>query len=457
MIVTDQETATPAAPLADATRNGVLSSTLRRLLCTPIDVMIGGVRHIESNMVPISVCGAIMYPAYWFVWKYLFPQPYENISLRLVGAALFLFIAVKDHWPASWRSYLPVVWLGTMTYSLFFFAFMTLQNGVSSIWVLSELCAIFLSVLVLDWFGLVFLFLVGSLLAWRIHLLVSSDSIAVSLHLEFVPILLFTIIAGSVFSYKAAGLRQARERARLDLGALIAKEMKSPLFGVRTHAVSLSKFLPGLVNAYLARRPSDDVAPPMAESQLHALERVPARLEEAVDQISGIIDTLLGQAGQSISGTAEGRMASIAHCVDEAIGRLPLRSDLERGRISLYRDNDFRFEGSPTLLIRVLARLLENSLNSAAGHASAKVEVSFGQAGTSNYLRVCDASATVRPLTAMGLFQLGFARTNKDFSDRPDLAFAKLVMEQMGGSLSWNTGLGGGSEVVLWFRSLGTS
>src|SRR5271156_308 len=92
-------------------------------------VVIEGVQQVEANIAPVCICGAITFPLYWLVWKYLFPQPYENLTLRLVGPALCLLLAAKDWWPPLVRRYLPVLWLAMLLYALpFFFTFMLLQN-----------------------------------------------------------------------------------------------------------------------------------------------------------------------------------------------------------------------------------------------------------------------------------------------------------------------------------------
>ena len=67
-----------------------LPHSLRTLL-----VILGGVigrnyRHGERNLVAVSVCGAFGMPLYYFVWHNLFPQPYENLTLRLIGGAMWL-------------------------------------------------------------------------------------------------------------------------------------------------------------------------------------------------------------------------------------------------------------------------------------------------------------------------------------------------------------------------------
>src|SRR5579883_2347657 len=227
MIIANQQTATLETEKAGDGNASLAGSAIRYVATFVAGVIMGGVRHVEANIVPVCICGAIMFPAYWIVWKYLFPQPYENIWLRLVGSALCLFVAAKDWWPRALRRYLPVIWLGNVLYAgPFFFTFMLLQNNTSDIWLMSTLAALFLVVLLVDWISLISLFVIGSFIAWRVHLLVSPGVSAVNLYVEFVPIFLFALIAGTVFNYKAAGLRQASERARREIGALMAQEMQ---------------------------------------------------------------------------------------------------------------------------------------------------------------------------------------------------------------------------------------
>ena len=424
--------------------------SLRRLAQNIADVVMGGLRHVEGNIVPVCICGAIMFPVYWLVWKYLFPQPYENLPLRLVGSGLCLLLAIKDWWPTAMRRYLPVIWLGMILYALpFFFTFMLLQNNTSDIWLMSTLSALFLMVLLLDWISLIVCFFIGSLLAWRLHLLVSPGVTGLNLYVEFIPVLLFAVIAGTVFNYKAAGLRQAQERARLDIGSLIAKEIQSPLFSIRTNAVSLSKFLPALIRSYAPA--AKETAEAFTQPQLAALERVPTRIDDAVEQISSVLEILLMQNDQAAGDTGASRSLSITRCVDDAIGRLPLKNELDRSRLIFHRENDFRVGRSPALISHLLTGVIEASFNLIYDRTGGELVIELGQTGRWNYVRLKDSSVGLRPPPAAKLPRFGIMGGDKEFSNRPDLAFAKLVLERIGGSVTHNVEFSRTTDVVLWF------
>jgi hypothetical protein len=452
MTLMTEQTATLDADEPLPSGRSKLASSLDRAIHSISAVIIGGVRRVEGNMVPVAICAAIMFPAYWFIWKYLFPQPYENIGIRVFGSLLCLVIAAKDRWPRSLRRYLPVAWLGTVFYSgPFFFTFMLLQNDNSTVWLMSTMAGLFLVVLLLDWISVFVLFIAGSVLAWRVHLIVSPDVAAVGLYLEYVPIFLFALTAGTIFNYKAAGLRQAKERARLELGMLLAKEMQSPLVSIRTNVASLSKFLPRLVRAYPENR-GEPGAPDVVARQLGALERVPARIDEAVEQMGGIIETLMIESGDG-NAARQQRASSMLRCLDDAMARLSFATELDRARIVVDRQYDFLFHGSPVLMVHALARVLDSALHEIYSKTGAELDVRLGRVSGWNYLRLTDSSAGLSGTA--GRLLAGLSGNDRDFSSRPDLALANLVLERMGGSVTRTFAFGRAGETVLWFAQPG--
>ncbi|HUN51066.1 MAG TPA: hypothetical protein VMU42_08110 [Candidatus Sulfotelmatobacter sp.] len=438
----------------DARRHSSLRWPLQHVTDYVFEVVLDGVRQVEGNLAPVCICGAITFPLYWLVWRYLFPQPYENLPLRLVGTALCLFIAAKDWWPPALRRYLPAIWLGMLLYALpFFFTFMLLQNNTSDIWIMSTLSALFLLVLLVDWISVIVLFVVGSALGWGVHVLMEPGMQSVNLYAEFVPIFLFALIAGTIFNYKAAGFREAGARARREVGALVAKEMQSPLVSIRTHAASLQKFLPMLIGG---QSPDSAATEAPAPSQLRALERVPARIEEAVGQINSVVETLLVEGDEPGAQAETTSALLISQCLAEAIDGMPGKSELDRARVIFHRDNDFHIQGPPTLIAHVLAGVLEASFDSTYQHTGAELVIDLGRAGRWNYIRLQDSSVGLRPMAVAHLLRFGLVRTDRKFPNRPDLAFAKLVLGRIGGWVTRTVEFGRTTEVVLWFPQPGS-
>jgi len=449
-LATEQSTVVDAEKRQRRGERNALSA-LERATHYVAAVVLGGIRHVEDNMVPVCLCAAVMFPAYWFVWKFLFPQPYENLWIRVFGSLLCLVVAAKDRWPRRFRRHLPIVWLGAVLYSgPFFFTFMLLQNDTSTVWLMSTMAGLFLVVLLLDWISVFVLFIAGSALAWLVHLMVSPGVTAVNLYFEYVPIFLFALTAGAIFNHKAADLRQAKERARLELGGLLAKEMQLPLNDIRTNAASLSNILPILVQAHPEREQRQS-AEQLTARQLGALERVPARIEDALEHMDAIIEMLAAEGGEARA--RRKRASSMLRCLDDAIARLPRAAELDRTRLIVERNHDFIFHGSPILMAHVLAGVIDAALNEIYRETGAQLIVTLGQAGRWNYVRLSDSSAELGGTAARLLSRL--ARNDREFSDRPVLALANMVFGRMGGSVTRTLAFGRTEETVLWLAQPG--
>ena len=64
-------------------------------------------RYSQPKMVAIGVVGSFCLAVYYPVWAYLFPQPYENLPMRLVCSATFIPLALLPWWPRRLRTHLP--------------------------------------------------------------------------------------------------------------------------------------------------------------------------------------------------------------------------------------------------------------------------------------------------------------------------------------------------------------
>ena len=128
-------------------------------------------------------------------------------------------------------------------------------------------------------------------------------------------------------------------------------------------------------------------------------------------------------------------------------------TELDRARIIVDRQYDFLFHGSPVLMVHALARVLDSALNEIYSDTGAELDVRLGQVGGWNYLRLTDSSAGLRGTAARLLASL--SGNDRDFSSRPDLALANLVLERVGGSVTRTFAFGRSGETVLWFAQPG--
>lgn len=256
-------------------------------------IILNGFRHIEPNLVPVSIAGAVMMPAYWMVWTFLFPQAYENLGLRLAGSVLCLLLAFRRRWPARLQPWIPAVWLVMLGYCLpFFFTFMTVMNGGSVIWQMSTLTALFLLVLLVDWFSLIMLFLIGTGLGVAMALITGPPEHDVAIYAEYAPILAFGLLGGAIFNYNAANSRAVRERALAESGRAAGRMVQTPLMSIRTSARSLETYLPGLVRSHRIARAQGVPVESFDDAHLEALLHVPARIDDDCAEVARRLQTL---------------------------------------------------------------------------------------------------------------------------------------------------------------------
>ncbi len=105
-------------------------------------------KYSEPNLTLVGWMGFVGFPFYYYVWCYIFPQTYESLWLRIVGAILFSGIAFRKYFPKSLQKYIPAYYLVTVGLCLpFFFSYMMFMNNWSTVWTMSFMASIFLHIL----------------------------------------------------------------------------------------------------------------------------------------------------------------------------------------------------------------------------------------------------------------------------------------------------------------------
>ena len=426
---------------------------LNRLQTRLSSALAQGVRQSEPNLVPIGMVGVVGFPLYYFIWHDWFPQPYENLTLRLIGAALFLPYLFLPRWPEHWRSALGLYWFFTMLYALpFFFTFMLLKNGMSDVWHTSTMASLILLVLLVqEWLLLSLLFVGGTMLAWLAHIATGGHVTLPKDYLAQLPIYLFVLITGSIVSYKATLVSQERLDAMLSVSRNIAHELRTPLLGIRSGVGGLRRYLPRLLEAYDRAREAGLCIPMMRDGHRRALESVLDRIENETNYSNTIIDMLLINAGRHRMDASEYTITPISECVAIALKRYPFRSQAERTRVHWRSGEDFMFRGSPLLLIHVIFNLLRNALYFIAEAGHGEVTIWTDRHGASGTLHVLDTGTGIRPEVLPHIYNRFYSSRAADQGAGIGLSFCKMVMESFGGAIHCNTEYGKYTEFMLTF------
>lgn len=426
-----------------------MRQTIRRL----IEPAVRNVRYFERRLIGFSAIAIVAFPLYYWVWHDLFPQPYENLPLRLVGAALFVPLFFARRWPAAARRYLPLYWYGALLYGLpFFFTFMTLKNGGAEVWVESLLIAVFVMVLLLDWLTLIVHAVLGTALAWAAFALTTDAQVGVTLHPEYLPIVVFAVVIGAISNYSVEMVRVEQERAMLATAGSIAHELRTPLLGISAGAEGLRGYLPQLLDAYRLARENGLPVAPLRGAHLDAMAGVLDRIVAEAGHANAIIDMLLVNARHGENMPHDLAPCSIARCIETAIERYPFAGE-ERTLVVWQERADFAFRGVELLTVHVLFNLLKNALRQIARCGKGGIEIATIAGTGSNRLVFRDTAAGIQDRHLPHIFTRFYTSSGSDdiLGAGIGLAFCRDVMQAFGGSIECSSRNGQFTEFVLTF------
>jgi signal transduction histidine kinase len=395
------------------------------------------------------------FPFYYFVWTNLYPQSYENLVLRLIGAGMFIPLMFSPQWPAAFKRFVPVAWYLAIFYSLpFFFTYMMLKNGASPVWVESWLVAIFAMILLLDWFSLVLHFVVGAVIAWIAYVLTTDAPLTIANYGEHVLIALFAVIFGAASNFASARVRAGQERAMLATAGSVAHELRTPLISIKAGAGGLRNHLPPLLDAYALARTQGLPVPVIREPHLEALRGVLERIEREADYSNAIIDMLVANVA-SPGNTSRGvEICTMQACIDRALQRYPF-AESERALVHV-EGGDFRFRGDELLMVHILFNLTKNALRHIAMNQRGDIRIILRPDTTTHKLLFRDSGSGIPAEVLPHVFERFYSATGEDavLGAGIGLAFCRDVMRSFGGTIICRSEQGAWTEFELGFPAM---
>ena len=430
-----------------------MQATLKKIWGRAYGAHESNVQYFGERFVLFSVIAVIGFPLYYFIWQVLFPQPYENLWLRIVGAILFLPLVMLHRWPIGWRKWLPFYWYFALLYALpFFFTFMLLQNHGSTVWLLSTLIAIFVMILLLDWLNLIIQFVVGTSVAWLVFYLSTDDPNVVILHLEHLPIYIFAVVLGSAANFNSEMVKQEQARAMLATASGIAHELRTPLLGINSGAAGLRSYLPTLLDAYRQAQAHGLDVQAIRAVHLRSMDGVLDRIGMEVYYSNTIIDMLLTSVYPTGLKTGDRTDCSMAACVAMALQRYPYATDRERALVSWDKEADFVFKGTELLMVHVLFNLLKNALRHIARSGKGAITIRIETSAKENRLIFRDTGSGIAPAVLPHVFTRFYswpAGGDSLMGAGIGLAFCRDVLRAFGGDIACDSELGKYTEFTL--------
>jgi signal transduction histidine kinase len=436
-------------------RAAPLSRRVRQFVGAMFNSVERSAQYSVPKFIAVGALSIIGFPLYYFIWHDLFPQPYENLPLRLVGAALFVPLLFVPRWPQALRRFLPIYWYVAILYAIpFFFTFMYLKNDGSQVWAMSTLTGVFLMILLVDWRNLIAMFILGAACAWLASSFTSDSVHAPAVYLADIAIYLFAIIAGSIANVTSERVKQERLDTMLMAASNIAHELRTPLLGVKSAAVGLARYLPVLLDTYQQARRHGLKVPEIRSARYEAMLGSLARIEQEAEHSNTIIDMLLVNSRQERP-IAEGfGSVSMSRCIDVMLTRYPFSSPRERERVIYDRSSDFSFVGSELLMVHVFFNLMKNALRSVASARKGNIRLWLSPGETHNAVHFRDTGLGIPQNVLPHVFQRFYSWSINRDDERGTgigLAFCKTVIESFGGRITCHSTSGAFAEFVMTF------
>lgn len=407
-------------------------------------------QYAEPNLTLVGWMGFVGFPVYYIVWELMFPQPYENLPLRVFCSTLFFGIIYRHRFPFRWRKYLPAYYQVVTTICLpGFFFYMLLMNSWSNVWVMSFMAAIFLHILLVHitrvMFAQTFAGIgLASLCAW----VAQGFHLDITMDWTHVPIFLFIYLFGNLFYVRNQVEHEARVSLAKSFGAGIAHEMRNPLSGLLTSIDVIQSVLPNpkqeTQGQYTLKH--DDVV---------LLKKVSDDAMNIIRSGNETIDLLLTSIDENRISRSTFKKHSAKNVVTEAIESFSYKRSTDRKAISLNVQGDFEFLGSDTLFKYVMYNLFKNAFH----HRSSDefhIHVSMYNEGRTNSVTVTDNGSGISNEVMRNIFQ-DFYTTGKSGSYGLGLPFCQKVMKAFGGDIQCQSELGEWSQFTLSFPLIGSN
>lgn len=313
------------------------------------------------------------FPIYYWMWTDLFPQPYENLPLRLIGVALAipLLLARRLHREKWFNVYFYVV----LTYAFpFFFTFMFLMNEGSAAWSQSLLIAAFI-MLHMEGKNALISAVCGTGCAYLAYMssadryFFPAESILVN-----TPIIFFGIVAVSIVKVSRHILAEQKLHGMASALGTVSHELRTPLLSVGASASGLKRYLPALITFYKENNGVSS-ADALSPGRLKMMEAAVERIQAEVQHMNSAIDLLLANSRAMESGSRTVQRFQINEMIHKAIARYPFENDAQAALVRVDLRTDFEVDGYEDLGIMVIFNLLKNALRAIARAGKGEIEI----------------------------------------------------------------------------------
>jgi signal transduction histidine kinase len=335
---------------------------------------------------------------------------------------------------------------------------------------MNDVLGLFLLMLLVDWVSFIFLVTLGIGLGWLCYWMtggellypISKEALSLAVYMY-----IFAILIGGIFSRSKEKVIAEKFLTIKSLSATMAHELRTPLRTIISSAKGIKKYFPTLLAGYQAAEHNNLIADHIDPIHYNALATSCDDIETEAESAFTVINMLLIKVREPSVSPDELELCSMSACINEALARYPFAAgekalvhwqgiddindinDIPDTSTNPTNSNDFKFYGNSLLIIHVIFNLLKNSLYYIHAANKGEVTIWLEKKPKENILHFKDTAKGISPKHLPYIFDRFFTQT--PHGTGIGLAFCKMAVENMGGSIQCFSKEGEYAEFVLKF------
>jgi len=392
---------------------------------------------------------SINYILPYFMWTYDQSSNYlAMLVLRIVSGFLCVGLLLKDHWPVQLRKYLPVYWHFSLMVCLpFSTTAMFLINHASYEWLINVAFSVMLLIALVDWLSFICITLFGVISGFLYYEFFITDALNWNLNTTQIYLatysLLFAIVIGFLFIRRKEIYNEERMRDMQLFGSAIAHEAKNPLSAVYSNAETAKNILATAKLKLENDQAILTIPKPDFEAMTQFMNNTVTVSKKGIKMVEVLLQSLKNKVDAS-----DIDKHSILACINNALNLISM-DETQRKRISVNNNeiNDFRFYGSKVFVEHVFVNICKNALQHAGKNA--KITITIKR----NMIEIRDNGYGISEDKLPLIFHRFYSANE---GTGIGLAFCKMVMDELGGSIECDSELGKYTKFTIQFPSLGS-
>jgi Na+/proline symporter/signal transduction histidine kinase len=392
---------------------------------------------------------SINYILPYFMWTYDQSSNYlAMLMLRIVSGFLCVGLLLKDHWPSQLRKYLPLYWhISLMVCLPFSTTAMFLINHASYEWLINVAFSVMLLIALVDWRSFIGIMLFGMTSGFLYYEFFITDALNWNLNSTQIYLatysLLFAIVIGFLFIRRKEIYNEERIKDMQLFGSAIAHEVKNPLSAVYSNAetavdiIAKAKVTLGDTQATLTIPKAD------FDAMMKFMNNTVMVSKKGIKMVEVLLQSLKNKVDAS-----DIDKHSVLTCINNALNLIAM-DEAQKKRISVHNSEvtDFYFYGSKVFIEHVFVNLCKNALQHAGKNAQITITIKR------NIIEIYDNGYGISEDKLPLIFHRFYSANE---GTGIGLAFCKMVMDELGGSIECDSELGKYTKFVIQFPYLET-